>query len=136
MTIWLSYYCYEYSEWVKSLSHVRLFATPWTVVYQVPPSTGFSQAVVLEWVAISFSRVSSWPRDWTQISLTVDRCFTVWATREVLAMRISPDFFWKTHASKSCQWNTYPLKKYIISLVLPGLNYGKIFDFYCGMHHL
>ena len=26
---------------VKSLSHVRLFATPWTVAYQVPLSTGF-----------------------------------------------------------------------------------------------
>ena len=31
------------SEWVKSLSRVRLFATPWTVVYQAPPSMGFSR---------------------------------------------------------------------------------------------
>ena len=28
---------------VKSLSHVWLFATPWTVVYQAPPSMGFSR---------------------------------------------------------------------------------------------
>ena len=28
---------------VKSLSHVRLFAIPWTVAYQAPPSTGFSR---------------------------------------------------------------------------------------------
>ena len=28
---------------VKSLSHVRLFATPWTVAYQAPPSLGFSK---------------------------------------------------------------------------------------------
>ena len=27
---------------VKSLSHVQLFATPWTVVYQAPPM-GFSR---------------------------------------------------------------------------------------------
>ena len=27
---------------VKSLSHVRLFATPWTVAYQAPQSMGFS----------------------------------------------------------------------------------------------
>ena len=27
---------------VKSLSRVRLFATPWTVAYQAPPSLGFS----------------------------------------------------------------------------------------------
>ena len=29
---------------------------------------GIFQARVLEWVAISFSRRSSWPRDWTQVS--------------------------------------------------------------------
>ena len=28
---------------VKSLSRVQLFATPWTVVYQAPPSMGFSR---------------------------------------------------------------------------------------------
>ena len=28
---------------VKSLSHVRLLATPWTAAYQAPPSMGFSK---------------------------------------------------------------------------------------------
>ena len=28
---------------VKSLSCVRLFATPWTVAYQAPPTMGFSR---------------------------------------------------------------------------------------------
>ena len=28
---------------VKLLSHVRLFETPWTTAYQVPPSVGFSR---------------------------------------------------------------------------------------------
>ena len=28
---------------MKSLSHVQLFATPWTVAYQAPPSMGFSK---------------------------------------------------------------------------------------------
>ena len=28
---------------VKPLSRVRLFATPWTVAYQSPPSMGFSR---------------------------------------------------------------------------------------------
>ena len=28
---------------VKSLGHVQLFATPWTVAYQAPPSMGFSR---------------------------------------------------------------------------------------------
>ena len=40
------------------------------------------QARVLEWVAISCSRGSSWPRDQTRVSRMVG--FTVWATGEVL----------------------------------------------------
>jgi len=44
---------------------------------------GIFQAIVLEWIAISFSKGSSQPRDRTQVSHVVDRCFTVWATREV-----------------------------------------------------
>ena len=43
---------------------------------------GIFQARVLEWVAISFSRGSSQPRDWTRVSRTADRCFTIRATRE------------------------------------------------------
>ena len=35
------------------------------------------QARVLEWVAISFSRGSSQPRDRTQVSCTAGRCFTI-----------------------------------------------------------
>ena len=43
---------------------------------------GILQVRVPEWVAISFSRGSSWPGDWTQVSHTAGRGFTVWATRE------------------------------------------------------
>ena len=70
---------YITSVWseVKLLSRVRLFATPWTIAY------GIFQARVLEWVAISFSRGSSLPRDRTRVSRIVDRRLTVWATREV-----------------------------------------------------
>ena len=41
---------------------------------------GIFQAVVLEWIAISFSKGSSQPRDRTQVSCIVDRHFTVWPT--------------------------------------------------------
>ena len=53
--------------------------------YSLPGSSvhGIFQAIVLEWIAISFSKVSSWSRDGTQVSRIVDRRFTVWATREV-----------------------------------------------------
>ena len=64
---------------MKSLSRIRLFATPWTVAYEAL-SMGFSR--ILEWVAISFSRGSSQPRDRTWVSRIAGRCFTVWATRE------------------------------------------------------
>ena len=53
----------------KSLSQVRLFATPWTVARQAPLSMGILQARVLEWVAMFSSRGFSQPRDQTQASL-------------------------------------------------------------------
>ena len=53
-----------------------------------PPGSsvhGILQARISEWVTISlhqFTRGSSWPRDWTQVSCIAGRFFTVWATRE------------------------------------------------------
>ena len=43
---------------------------------------GIFQAWVLEWVAISFSRGSSRPSNWTRVSCVADRHFTTWTTRE------------------------------------------------------
>ena len=40
--LWVTAIIYILSE-VKSLSRVRLFATPWTEAYQAPPSLGFSR---------------------------------------------------------------------------------------------
>ena len=40
------------------------------------------QARILEWVAISFSRGSCWPRNQTHISCIAGRLFTDWAVRE------------------------------------------------------
>ena len=50
--------------------------------YSPPGSSvcGIIQARVLEWVAISFSRRSSRPRDWTWVSCIAGRFFTLWAT--------------------------------------------------------
>ena len=45
---------------------------------------GILQVRVLEWVAISFSRASSQPRDQTWASRIAGRCFTIWATREAI----------------------------------------------------
>ena len=45
------------------------------------------QAGILEWVAISFSRGSSQPRDQTYVSCTAGKFCTIWTNREAhLAM--------------------------------------------------
>ena len=94
----------EMETWskVKSLSHVQLFVTPWTVDCQAPPSLGFSrqeywselpypwpqglyrifQARILEWADIPFSKGPSQPRDWTQVSCIAGDFFTSWVIRE------------------------------------------------------
>ena len=51
---------------------------------------GFSgQWRILEWVVISFSRGSSQRRDWTWVSLTAGRFFTVWATSKANVTSLS-----------------------------------------------
>ena len=47
---------------------------------------GILQARILEWVAISFSKGSSRPRDQTAVSCIAGRRFTLWATREGLLL--------------------------------------------------
>ena len=50
-----------------------------------PPGSsihGILQARILEWVAVSFSRGSSWPRNQTRVSCIAGRFFTAWAMRE------------------------------------------------------
>ena len=48
--VWISTY---FKVKVKSLSHVRLFATPWTVAHQAPLSMGFSRQEY--WSGLPFS---------------------------------------------------------------------------------
>ena len=54
---------------------------------------GILQARLLEWVAISFSRGSSWPRDWNLVSCIAGRFFTIWATREAQDSSMAPNAF-------------------------------------------
>ena len=48
---------------------------------------GILQARILEWIAISFSKGSSRPRDWTQVSHIGGRRFNLWATDKCLTVR-------------------------------------------------
>jgi len=77
-----------YASWNwKSLSHVQLFATPWTMYNPMDFATpwtvhGILQARTLEWVPFSFSRGSSQTRDQTQVSHIAGGFFTSWVTRK------------------------------------------------------
>ena len=56
-----------------------------------PPDSsvhGILQERILEWVAIPFSRGSSWPKDWTQVSCTAGKFLTIWPTREAQVDKI------------------------------------------------
>ena len=50
-----------------------------------PPGSSvhrFSQARLLKWVTIRFSRGSSWPRNWTRVSSIAGRFSSIWDTKE------------------------------------------------------
>ena len=63
--------------YVHIFSHVWLFAT---MDCSLPDSSvhGIFQARILKWVAIPFSRGSSWPRHRIRFSHIAGRLFTVW----------------------------------------------------------
>ena len=53
-----------------------------------------SQARILDWVAIFFSKGSFWPRDWTGTSCIAGGFFTNWATREVVIVNSEDWLYW------------------------------------------
>ena len=85
------------------------------------------QARILGWVAFPFSRGSSQPNNWTQVSHIADGFFTSWATREAqgvgslsLFQWIFPthELNWRSPAVKMCTYthnlqlfNMEPLQK-------------------------
>ena len=72
-----------------------------------PPGSsvhGISQTRTLEWVAISFSRGSSQPRDWTQVFGLVGWFLTIWATREAKDNRNRSKNFLKGLPGKMAEW--------------------------------
>ena len=62
---------------------------------------------ILEWVAFPFSRGSSQPRDWTQVSCIAGGFFTNWATKEA-----------------QVYWNGYPIPS-PVDLPYPGIEPGS-----------
>ena len=77
--------CHPLKEGKLKVLVAQLCLTPWDPMDWSPQGSsvhGILQARILEWVAIPFSKGSSQPRVWTQVSHIAGRFFTVWATRE------------------------------------------------------
>ena len=82
---------------VKSLSHVQLFATPWTIAFQVPPFMGFPRQECWSGLPFPSPEESSRPKDQTQVSCIAGRLFMVWATTESQPL-------WDMLQSNRCFW--------------------------------
>ena len=104
-----------YCAWSDVTQSCPTLCDPMNCRIQRSSDHGIFQARVLEWVAISFSRGSSWPRDRTQVSSIAGRHFTVWATREA-----PRDFPGK---STGVGWDCYYVSNVSQKLSLPYLRY-------------
>ena len=63
------------------------------------------QAKILEWVDVPFSRGSSPPRNWTQISYTAGGFFTSWTSREATSGNGYPfQYFGLENSMDSSTW--------------------------------
>ena len=92
-----------------------------------PPGSsvrGSLQARIPEWVAISFSRGSSWPRDRTWISCIDKRILYHWATREaqIVVYYILSNAFFCIYLDGGFFFFSYSILKYIVACVI-GLEY-------------
>ena len=85
-----------------------------------PPGSsvhGILQAKILEWVAISFSRGSSRPRDQTLLCCIAGRLLTDWGSREALISLLNTNQFTGWKVKFHC-FNLYSLFHYIFSCIL------------------
>ena len=80
-----------------------------------PPSSsvhGISQARILEWVAISFSRGSSWPKSQTHISCIAGRFFTA-------ELQGKPKYIYSNTVNYMYIYQHYQLNTYTATLSFP-----------------
>ena len=79
-----------------------------------PPGSsvhGILQAKILEWVVISFSRGSSWPRDWTRVSCLAGGFFTTEPPRKasLSLFLVYLELFFAFLLCLFLQWNFYSI---------------------------
>ena len=98
-----------------------------------PPGScvhGILQARVLEWVAISFSRGSSPPRDRYWVSCIAGRVFTIWFTEEQIYWgKLKEQIYWEAVSTNwECIWISLP------PVTFPGGASDKEPDCQCRRH--
>ena len=103
--------CIFSSGWTKKLKVKVLFAQSCLTAcdsmdHSLPGSSVYQilQARILEWVASSFSRGSSWPRDQTRVSCIAGRFFTIWTTRETVNEQRIIFKLYRHHLPSSCNF--------------------------------
>ena len=134
--LWNHHYCLiileHFLEFVKLLSRVWLFGTPWTVC-SLPVSSlhGILQARILEWVAIPFSRGSSWPRERAQVSCIAGWHFAVWAPRDTPIIFPSA---WEEHPSPFAAIPYLPLPRQPLSQLCVSVGL-PLLDISCKWDH-
>ena len=72
---------------------------------------GILWARILEWIAVPFSRGSSWPRDWAWISCIACGFFIIQATREVPKTILANQ--------KTASWRSWKVTESLLSLPQP-----------------
>ena len=77
-----------YKKWSESTQLCPTLGNPRNCSPPGSSVNGISQARILEWIAISFSRGFSQPRGRTRVSCTAGRFFAIWVTRGVIIKMI------------------------------------------------
>ena len=98
----------KWSE-MKSLSHVRLFVTPWTVAYQAPPSMRFSRQEY--WRGLPFPSPGDLPNSGTEPGSPALQAY---------ALPSKPPGNWWVHHT----WIFFSSKYYSTTLLMVGLIQG------------
>ena len=118
---------------VKSLRPFWFIATTSSVAHQASLSMEFSKARVPQWVAISFSRGFSQPKDGTWVPCIAGRVFTLWDTKEALGIGLHNDFILKIDSGVDSMEKQIYKKNFLEET----WNLSKIFQnlkVYIGMH--
>ena len=94
---WATWEALHYNVCAKSLQSYPTLCHPMDCNLPGSSVHGILQARIPEWIAMPFSRGSSWSRDRTWVSRIASRVFTIWATKECSlgSTKCTAAFYWK-----------------------------------------